>query len=240
MTAIRLGIVRPDRPAAVIATAEARVLTREFERRLGPIVLDLRVDGDPIDGWVDVATASWPTGIDVEIDAAELWATGLPPLTSLFGRTVDPAAAAVRRRMLGHLGLLPSTFDQATLDEVSSIPLRPTDLWLMLGAAERVDVDDPAIRAFTAATGAADQATLDAQFDRLVEPLADFESTGSALQCSLAAEQAWRRRAGELTDELARSEVEAVARLDELAGEVRVLREQIERLELDADPNPEP
>ena len=238
MTPIRLGIVRPDRPAAVVAIAEARVLSRELERRLGSVVLDLRVHGDQIGPWAPLANAAWPADIDAQIDPELIWSTGVPPLTTLFGRTVEPAAAEVRRRMLAHLGLLPSVVDEQTVEELSSLPMRPTDLWLIVAAAERVEIDDPAIRSFGTTAGDPDQTELDAAFDAIAGPLVDLEPTGSALQESVAAEQVWRRRAAELADELARSEAEAARRLDELAGQASVLRERIRRLELDADSAP--
>lgn len=233
-TGLRLGLRRADRPLAVVAIAEARVLQHELERRLGTIGLDLRLDGDPLGGWQPIANAAWPTDIDAELDAATIW--GSTPLTALFARTVEPAAAAVRRRMLTHLGLLPAgDFDQETLRSLSALPIRPTDLWLMVTAAERVDVDDPAVAAFAAPAGGPEQTALDAMFDRVAADAAATDvSFDRVVERARAREADWQRRATETADELVRSQLEAAERLDELESENRVLRDRVERLQLEA------
>jgi hypothetical protein len=235
---IRLGILRPDRPAAVVALAETRVLSTELERRLGPVVLDPRVAGDPIGGWQPIAHAAWPVDIDAELDATLIWGDDLPPLTTLFGRTVEPAAAEVRRRMLHHLGMLPvEIFDQPALDALAVLPLRPTDVWLITCAAEHVELDDPEIAAFAPAAGAEAGAELDAAFDRLAGavPAASPGRAEHELARARAAEAMWHDRAADLRSELDRAGVEAAARLDRLAAENRVLRERIERLQLESE-----
>lgn len=229
----RLGVLRPDRPIEVVARAEARVLQCELERRLGRVALDLRVDGDPIGGWQPIANAAWPTTVDAVVDGTQLWSPDLPPLTALYGRTIEPAAAEVRRRMLWHLGLLSETvFDRSALDALAALPLRPTDIWLMVTSAERVELDDPALVALAATPGGPEQATLDDCLDAIAGALTE-RATAEHERAAGTAEAA-RRRVVELADDLARSEREAAARLDELAAENHALRERVERLEIDA------
>ena len=56
----RIGVVRPAGGHPVAAAAEARVVRHELERRLGPVTLDLRVDGDdPIGPWEALAAFSF-------------------------------------------------------------------------------------------------------------------------------------------------------------------------------------
>ncbi len=230
----RIGILHPARPHPIVAAAEARVLEHELSRRLGEVTLDLRVDGEHIGVWQPMSTASWPTDVDAVLDT-DLWAPDLPPLASLFARTVEAGAAEVRRRMLEHLGVLPCpTFDQSALDALPDT-IRVTDVWLIVSGADDVGVDDAGIAAFGSDPG--DQARLDAALDAVADGLSVHDevdrSTRWSLQRSVAATAVWRRRAAELESELAQSTRAAAERLDELEAEIGVLRERLERNALD-------
>lgn len=236
VTPPRIGVLRHDRPSAVVAHAEARVIGHELTRRLGALTLDLRVDGETIGPWRPVEHAAWPGGVDVAIDLDEIVADVGTPLTALFARTVDPEAADVRRRMLIHLGSLPvGRFDDAALAAATRIPLRPTDLWLLVTGADHVEVDDQAVRALAGAP-LETLAAVDARFDALADRLRSTASVDDAATARLAALTA---RVGELERELeaarsdaARERLEAVHRLDELVAEQRRLVDRLDRAEL--------
>ena len=68
----RFGVLRSERGLPVIASAEARVIRGELERRLGPIMLDLRIDGDQLADWLPIAHAAWPVDVDAIIDSDQL------------------------------------------------------------------------------------------------------------------------------------------------------------------------
>jgi len=226
----RLGVLRPDRPLAVIAEAEARVIEHELFRRLGDVTVDLRLDGDPVGRWLPIANAAWPTDVDAVIDPSMIWRDDLPPLTTLFARTVNPSAAAVRRRMLHHLALLPEppfTLDASRFDELTTLHLRPTDLWIIAAAASSVDVEDPAVRALAGDDSAE---RLDQAFDRAVDGL-DTDRTEAIARLRAERDEA-RHLAAEQADGAARTSAELADRLDELESENRVLHERLERAEL--------
>ena len=237
LTSPRVGVLRHDRPLDVVARAEARVVGHELSRRIGALTLDLRIDGDAVGPWHPVSHAAWPSGVEMVVDLDELVSGGITPLTALFARTVDPEAADVRRRMLVHLGSLPvDRFDDAALAAAVELPLRPTDLWLLVTGAGHVEVEDPAVRALAGAPAEALNA-LDEHFDVLADRLRATAGIGGAAAAQMAVLAA---RVGELEMELeaARSDarrerLEALHRLDELLAERRRLVDRLERAELD-------
>lgn len=231
---IRVGVVRPDRPALPIAEAEARVIRSELTRRLGTVVCDLRIDGAPLGEWTTRATAAWPADIDVEIDPDSLWGNGLPPLTALFGRTVDPTAADVRGRMLEHLGLGGRPLDDDVLD--GDIPWRPTDLWLLARRDGVAPGASPELASFDADDGTVEM--LDTAFDVLT----------AAIRAQVPAERAvneiarLRARVSELEAEVGdagsdadRREADAVRMIDDLKAENAILVERELRASIDHD-----
>jgi hypothetical protein len=229
---IRVGVVRPDRPAPPIAEAEARVIRSELTRRLGTVVCDLRIDGAPLGEWTTRATAAWPADIDVEIDSNLLWGDGLPPLTALFGRTVDPTAADVRGRMLEHLGLGGRPLDDDVLD--ADIPWRPTDLRLL--ARRDGDAAGSSFELAAMASDGEEAARLDTAFDDAVATIRE------RLPADRLDDQIARLRARVVdlenllratVDAADRERSEVIARLDQLAALNDVLQEQAERALLD-------
>ena len=229
----RIGVLRPNRPSvAVVARAEARVIRVELERRLGPVTLDLRIAGTALSPWEPIEHAAWPVGVDALLGATELWSEGMPPLTSLFGRTVEPSTAAVRSGMLRHLGLLPSepfTFDDAHLADLDDARLRPTDLWVIVTAASNVTTSEPDISVLT---GVTDVTRLDAVFDRIAVDLAAEPAVATIRTRQLARlvseRDELRRRLAELEAEVARDR----ERYREVARELAVWRDRCERAEL--------
>lgn len=232
-----VGLLRPDRPRRVVAEAEAAVVRAELERRLGDVVVDLRVDGAPLGPWRSVATAAWPEQVDVVLDAGLLWTPETPTLTPLFGRTVDDTAAEVRERMLRHLGVLPDgSFD---LDEELLAPLErqnvsPTDVWIVARAASAVATGDPAIDGFAQSTLQDPQPVsekLDAAFDAVTAGV-PADVADRAVDRLRAERDAARRDAASADDELRRVRAEVADRLDHLGAENAALRERLERAEL--------
>ena len=239
---LRLGIERPDRPSEVVAAAEARVITHELERRLGDVTIDFRVDGNPVGPWAASSAAAWPHDVDAVVDPTLLWGVDLPPMTSAFGRTVDPSAGAVRARMLEHLGILPiERVDDSLLDAWGrSGSIRPTDLWLVLNAADDIDLSDPALTALAENQPAAD---VDGAFDRVVESVADVlpgDALTERLRRAISERDGARADLADAIDRARRAEHEAASRLDELQAELAVLHERIERIELQAGLPPVP
>ena len=235
----RIGIVRPDRPHRAVADAEARVLQAEIDRRLGPTVVDLRVVGTDLGRWRSADHAAWPADVDVVIDADRLWGDHVPPLTALFARTIEPAAADVRRRMLTHLGVLPvDLVDDDDLAALLEGPARPTDLWLVVAEATRIDLADRRVAAFRAQPDTI--AALDAELDRVVAelPTLSDDSLLGRLRRSETLARAERRRADEAAADLVRVQREAADLLDEARERSAVADEQAERTRLDADPAP--
>jgi hypothetical protein len=229
----RFGIVRVGRPHPALANAEARVIARELQARLGEAGFDLRVDGETCGVWQPLAHASWPSSVDAVLDVGALWDASAPPLTALFARTVEPAAAEVRRRMLRHLGVIPEgafELDDERWARLTTGHARPTDLWLVATEAAAVTIADPAVTGLATGTGDPAQAALDGVFDQLV----------AALPHHLAEPSAARRQArladlmtelGEVRAAALRAEHEATARLDQLGDENRTLRERLARLD---------
>lgn len=235
---IRLGIVRPAGASsdATVAEIEARVLVTELTRRLGPVLLDLRTDGQAIGRWQPLAHAAWPTSIDATVDAvdaATLWSASLP-MTALFARTVEPTAAEVRARMLTHLGLVPAEptpLDGARLEALRELSLAPTDLWLIARAAAGVDTGVTEIDALATPAGAAALAELDRGLDTIAAAVTVAgERTVQSLQQELAA---LRSRVAEVEATAARDSREAADRFDALDHERTVLLERLERASLD-------
>lgn len=231
---IAVGVVRPARPAGPIAEAEARVIRAELARRLGPVTCDLRVDGPPVGPWSSRATAAWPADIDVEIDPAGLWNDDLPPLSALFGRTVDPTAADVRRRMLEHLGIGGSPVADEMLDH--EVPWRPTDLWLLVrhdGVAEGASPDLVAL-----ADGPAMASALDAAFDEVATEirgrLTDDRAAAEAVRLRARVTELERQLADARSDADRRA-AEAARVIDELRSENSVLLEREQRASVDRD-----
>ncbi len=226
---VRLGIERPGRPTEVVATAEARVIHHELSRRLGDVTVDLRVAGDALGPWQPLAHAAWPADIDHRLDESVLWADDLPPMTSLLPRTVDPAAAAVRERMLRHLGVIPDgefVLDDDFLSGLGIRTLRPTDLWLIARAASSIDAD--AARGFM--SGADDDARLDTLFDAVVADI-DIDLTPT-IQRLVAERDVARRDAQEAVDEALRVRAETADHLDALNADIDALRDRLDRAEL--------
>jgi hypothetical protein len=232
---IRLGIVRPAGASgdAIVAEIEARVLAAELARRLGAVLLDLRTDGPALGRWQPLANAAWPTAIDALVDVGGLWSSSLP-LTALFARTVEPAAADVRSRMLAHLELVPAAptpLDAARLTELQTLSITPTDLWLAARAASAVSTGVAAVDALAAPADADGIAELDRVLDTLA---AGVEVGGERTVQSLLQELAvLRTRVTDLEAAAARDARESADRFDELAHERTVLRERLVRAELD-------
>lgn len=232
---IRLGIVRPAGASsdATVAEIEARVLAAELGRRLGPVLLDLRTDGPAVGRWQPLTHAAWPTAIDALVDVAGLWSSSLP-LTALFARTVEPPAAGVRTRMLAHLGLVPAEptpLDAARLTELESLSITPTDLWLAARAASAVSTGVAAVDALATPADATGIAELDRTLDAIA---AGVTVAGDRTVQSLLQEvAALRTRVTELEAAAARDARETADRFEELAHERTVLRERLERAELD-------
>ena len=234
-----IGVLRPGSASPVVAAAEARVVRCELERRLGPVTLDLRIDGDVVGSWRPIGHAAWPAGVDAQFGPDELWAGDVPPLTALFARTVEPAAATVRAAMLRHLGVVPPepfVLDDACLERLDPARVRPTDLWLIATAASEVTVGDVAVRALA---GDVDTAALDAAFDRVVASLAEapaVEAIRHRQLAHLAAERdELRARLAALAAGVDRDEADANRRLDELERENARWRDRCERAELQRD-----
>ena len=218
----RIGVVRPAPSHPVVAEADARVVRHELERRLGPLTLDLRVDGGTTGTWQPLEHVSWPTDVDAIVEADALFGDGVPPLTNLFARTVDPETADVRRRMLVHLGLIDGEpFDDAALAAVDEMVPTPTDLWLIVSSAPFVTVDDRTIRNL-ARPDADEAATIDAAFDALADRLRPQHAIAAGVDRTLARISAERDellvRVDELARDLARHRAEAAATIDDLSN----------------------
>ena len=226
---LRLGVERADRPLEVVATTEARVIRHELTRRLADVTVELRVAGARLGPWLPLEHAAWPAEIDHQLDVSDLWAEGQPPLATLFARTVHPEAADVRRRMLRHLGVIPQgefTLDDEFLAGLPQGAPRPLDLWLIAGAASSIEAD--------AAAGFAprdvDHPVLDAVFDALVASV-DADHAPTIARLTLERDAA-RRDAEGAADSLRRVQADIADRLDALQAENDVLRERLERAEL--------
>ena len=93
----------PENPLVSLAVGETLFQLERYEEALVEFERALSLSED---GELKAEALYKKAGITnprTQIDAAELWATDLPPLTSLFGRTVDPAAAEVRRRLIDEI-----------------------------------------------------------------------------------------------------------------------------------------
>lgn len=178
----RIGVLRPAGAHPVAAEAEARVIRHELVRRLGNVTVDLRIDlAEPLGPWMPLAHASWPADVDALIETDALFGGDHPPLTALFARTVDPGAAAVRRRMLDLLGLAAAeVFDDDALAGLDAMTPSPTDLWLIVGGAGDVAVSDRAVAGF-AETATTSIEALDGAFDRVAEQLRSNDAVGAAV-----------------------------------------------------------
>jgi hypothetical protein len=217
----RLGVRRRSGPHPVAATAEARVIGHELERRLGPLAFDLRIEADgPLGVWQPLAHAAWPADIDASIDPSELFGDEHPPLTALFARTLDARAVEVRRRMLVHLGLIDGgAFDDAAVAALAPMSPTPTDLWILVSSAPSVAVTDRAIAALATATDA-DRLRLDEAFDAVATRLRAHDLVASAAEQALARTRselaAVRAQRDELAAELVRERRDAEAIIDQL------------------------
>lgn len=236
-TTVRIGVLRAATASRdpAVASAEARVVRHELERRLGAVSLDLRTEGGPLAPWLPSEHAAWPGDVDATIDLTPVTGPDRPRLLSAFARTVDPTAADIRRRMLAHLGLLPvDTLDDAELDRRLPTPRRPTDLWLLLTAADGTDLSDPHLAALR---GDPDEvAELDAWFDECAAGLpVDTAQTVTHLTARVRELEA---ALADAQSDAARSERLALDRLDELHAEHDVLRERLARTALDRVPPP--
>lgn len=232
---IRLGIVRPAGASgdAIVAEIDARVLATELARRLGPVLLDLRIEGSALGRWRSLANAAWPAAIDALVDADALWSSTVP-LTALFARTVEPAAAEVRLRMLAHLGLVPadpSVLDPTRLAELRTLSVTPTDLWLAARAASAVATGVVEVDALVTPVDAPGIAELDRALDAVTAGVT--VGGDRTLQAVQRERDALRARVAELEAAAARDARESADRFDELAHERTVLRDRLERAELD-------
>lgn len=226
--AIRVGVVRASSPDPVVALAEARVIRHELARRLGDVAVDFRTTGTASTPWTDRSHAAWPSDVDAVLDLDTLPDDG-GALTVLYGRTLDPDAVDVRRRMLHHLGALPApAVDDAWFDEHLPTPRRPTDVWITVHDADSVDVTDASIRAF----GDDGSTVIDEWFDQFVGGLdVDPSPTIERLSARVAELE---QELSVATSDAARSERAALDRIDELIDECAALRERLQRTELDA------
>ncbi len=229
----RFGIVRaPDASTdPAVAEIEARVVRTELERRVGPVSLDLRTDGPRVGPWLPREHAAWPADVDATIDLADLGSLAAR-LPALFARTVEPAAADVRSRMLHHLGVLPvdTTLTDELLDELLPAPARPTDLWLVVRSADDLATGDPSHRSLR--DDGADVAGLDRWFDDTVAGLRiDVAPTVARLRAETAE---LRARLDAADDDRMRAERLATERIEHLTAERDSLRERLGRAQLDA------
>lgn len=228
----RFGIVRAADASLdpTVAEIEARVVRSELERRVGPVSLDLRTDGPAVGPWLPREHAAWPADVDATIDLADLGelAARLP---ALFARTVDPTSADVRSRMLHHLGVLPvdTPLTDDLLAELLPAPARPTDLWLVVRAADELATDEPSHRPLR--DGGSDAAGIDRWFDDTVAALpVDAEPTVARLRAEAAE---LRSRLAAAHDDGLRLERLATERIEHLTTERDSLRERLERAQLD-------
>jgi hypothetical protein len=228
----RLGVLRPSTASSnpVVASAEARIVRHELTRRLGEVGLDFRNDGGVIASWLPVEHGAWPGDVDATVDLTPVTRPGGPHLLSVFARTVDPTAADVRRRMLVHLGVLPvELLDDAELQRRLPTPQRPTDVWLLVNAADRTDLTDPHLGSLRGDLREA--AAIDAWFDECVGAV-PLDTAPTIARLSARVDELEVALAGAQSD-AARSERLALERLDELETACDVLREQLLRTELD-------
>jgi hypothetical protein len=136
--------------------------------------------------------------------------------------------------MLTHLGLVPADpapLDATRLTRLRALSITPTDLWLAARAASTVAtgvVEIDALASPADATGVAD-------LDRALDAAAAGVTIGGdrTLQAVQHERDALRARVAELEANAARDAREAADRFDELAHERTVLRERLERAELD-------
>ena len=229
----RIGVLRPASASTdpAVALAEARVIRHELARRLGEVSIDLRNDGATIDPWLPLEHAAWPGDVDATIDLTPVTGTQPPRLLALFARTVEPAAADVRWRMLHHLGILPvEQLDDAELERRLPRPQRPTDLWLVVRDATELDVTETRLDALRSADSDETRA-VDGWLDEVVAGLSI--ETGPMIARLTARVAELESALAEATSAAARSERLALDRIDELQAECDVLRERLARTELD-------
>jgi len=232
---LRIGVLRPDRPFAPLADAEARVVEHELARRLGPVVLDLRVDGAALGRWQPASHAGWPANLDAVAPSEALWAAGSSPLTALFATTVEPRAAEVRARMLAHLELAVSVLDDDAVATLSRFNPSPTDCWLIATGAAVVTATDPRWSALAAPTPQ-QLAQLAAAFDAAAASLAESPAIGAAqavelarrsAECAALSDEVARLRA-----ELTRQQAEAADKIDDLTASLRAAEDRLARAAL--------
>jgi len=229
---IRVGVRRAGdaHDHVVLATVEARVVRTEVERRLGAVSIDLRTDGPPIGPWHPLDHGAWPGSIDLTIDLAD----APHPLATLFARTIDPAAAAVRRRMLAHLSVLPGA-GPISDDAVAGLlpaPAQPTDVWLVVEAAGAL-ADDDSIYAPLIDADDDLVAELDQWFDTCASEL-PAERRDAEIARLLAQVADLTRRLAEADSDARRSERDAAEHIDDLVAELAITRERLTRSTLDA------
>jgi len=169
-SAVVLALLRPAKASRhpIIAETERRVVHFELDKRLPGCKLVLRQVGESIGPWRSFDGGPWPGDRAVAIADDVLWHDDEPPLTALFGRTIDPVSTDVRSRMLHFLGLLgdhASTFDDQRLEDLLKLSITPTDLWLVVGQARQVTVSDRAVEALRGVPE--EQAWLDQVFDEI-------------------------------------------------------------------------
>jgi hypothetical protein len=231
-TTPRIGVLRPSTAShdPVVALAEARIVRHELTRRLGEVSIDFRNEGAVFAPWLPVEHGAWPSDVDATIDLTPVTGPEGPRLLSVFARTVDPTAADVRRRMLTHLGVLPvDLLDDAELQRRLPTPQRPTDVWLLVNAADRTDLSDPRVGALRG--DARESAAIDVWYDECVAGL-PVDITPTVIRLTARIDELEVALA-DAQSEAARSERLALERLDELQTAYDVLRERLVRTELD-------
>lgn len=238
----RVGAIRADRPLAVVAEIDARVIRHELERRAGPVSLDLRIDGTPIGRWASSDHLQGPSDVDALLDPAMLWNTSGPRLAHLFARTVAPEAAGARLAMLRHLGVVPNdpfVLDDICLARLDPTRVRPTDLWLVATTADDITVSDVDVRALgqAAAAGATDM--LDTEFDRVAEALGDLPTSRRHIARLRSERDELRDLVAELEARARRDEADMNDRLAAVERDLAMWRERAERAELDIEMTPD-
>jgi hypothetical protein len=230
---LRIGVLRPSTasPDPAVALAEARIVRHELTRRLGEVSIDFRTEGSVVAPWMPAEHSAWPSDVDATLDLSPVAGPDGPHLLSVVARSVDPTAADVRRRTLTPLGVLTlGELDDDDLNERLPTPRRPTDIWLLVTAADHTDLSDPHLGSLRG--DAEEAAAIDAWFEECVHGLAvDTAPTVARLSARVA--ELETALAGAQSD-AARSERLALERLDELQTECDLLRERLTRTELDA------
>ncbi len=242
-TPLRIGVRRAPGASsdAAVATMEARIVRCELERRLGALSFDLRTEGEPVGPWLPWRHATWSTAVDATVELGELGDLA-DQLVSLFGRTVDPVAAEVRERMLEHLAILPIGDEPLTDERLAELlprPARPTDVWLVVRSATTLATSEPAHRSLRVDADAEIVARIDRWLDAAAASVPD-DAHGDTVTRLLNEVAELRGRLAQTADDVRRAERTALDRLADVTAERDILRERLDRTELDRPASPEP